>query len=504
MGPMLLPDPAGGAYVLGAGADPGRGFPLAFVLVAVERTQAGFRRRAGWPVQRRYLDTTPVGDWLTEPLPAWADDFAVTHLAALFVYAGTAQADVPDADAVDAAVDRALAGMDAMADALPPGIVDLGWRQADGAALRLALGSCQYPAGIFDDVPAYAAWQRLVTRCADPRRRPHALILTGDQVYVDATAGLLDPSQRDERYRKPYEHWLHQRHVRDALRRLPVYTMLDDHEIDNDWAPLPQTAPAALRARNAEYRRFGVEAFQRYQRARATTPLWFETRLHEVEVFFADTRSERGCRDSRTAALAPIMDPAQHAALLDWIDRGAQHDRPKLLVAPAAMLPRHRYALCATGGPGTAAAAVQSDGWDGWPASWQAVLARIADSGICGLVLLSGDEHLGLWVQARVQRMQHDIVDRDVRFESVHTAGLYTPYRFANAQRSDFVLADDFAFASADGRYRYRCTLHTRVFEGAGFTFLELARSAGSSWKLRVEYDDGSDAPQRCGEAELS
>jgi cholesterol oxidase len=60
----------------------------------------------------------------------------------------------------------------------------------------------------------------------------------GDQVYVDPTAGLYDPAGKDDRYRLPYEAWLRQQNVRGALRRIPSFMLLDDHEIDNNWEPI--------------------------------------------------------------------------------------------------------------------------------------------------------------------------------------------------------------------------------------------------------------------------
>jgi hypothetical protein len=57
----------------------------------------------------------------------------------------------------------------------------------------------------------------------------------GDQVYVDPTAGLYDPTAKEDRYRLPYEAWLRQKNVRDVLRRIPSFMLLDDHEIDDNW-----------------------------------------------------------------------------------------------------------------------------------------------------------------------------------------------------------------------------------------------------------------------------
>ena len=61
--------------------------------------------------------------------------------------------------------------------------------------------------------------------------RPQCLLLVGDQIYVDGTAGLFDPTSQFDRFVRPYEILYRMNPVRDVLRRLPAYMMMDDHEI---------------------------------------------------------------------------------------------------------------------------------------------------------------------------------------------------------------------------------------------------------------------------------
>ena len=76
------------------------------------------------------------------------------------------------------------------------------------------------------------------TTCSTRQTAPEFVVLSGDQVYVDPTNGLMDPSLKDdEEYELPYENFLRAPAVRRVLKRLPVYAMLDDHEIANNWEP---------------------------------------------------------------------------------------------------------------------------------------------------------------------------------------------------------------------------------------------------------------------------
>lgn len=512
LGPALLPAAHGG-YVLGIGADPGLGAPAALCIAAAIRTGGRWHRVDGAAMQIRQLRASPASDWFTEPLPSWARAPHIERLGVFLLYAmapGSPEL-IAQTDAA-AAVDAAFLRMDAAdreapeAQALPLGIVDLGWmHETAETPLRIALGSCQYPPGIFDGRPAYESWRRLSARCSDAGRRPQLMVLTGDQVYVDATAGLFDPGQLEDRYRKPYEHWLHSAPVRDVLRRMPLYTMLDDHEIDNDCEPIADDADDPSWRRNVRLRELGIDAFLRYQRGGAALPAWGATTVHGIDLFLLDSRTGRERRCAATAPTAAMFEPAQLAALETWLDRAATHDRPKLIVSPAALLPRHRNAVTEADGDYADRVSLRSDGWDGYPASWHKLLRMVTDADVRSLIFLSGDEHLGLWVTARLQRIRATVVDRDLSLHSIHTAGLYTPYRFANARRAELLLTDNFEFGrQADGTY-YRCELQTRVFEGAGFTFVSLIAAAGGQpWRLRCEYDDGTGAADRCEEVPLA
>ncbi len=95
------------------------------------------------------------------------------------------------------------------------------------------------PPGFIDEPVAYRSYGKIVERLeASAGIKPRFAVFAGDQVYVDPTAGLYDPASEDDRYRLPYEAWLRQRNVRNALRRIPSFMLLDDHEIDDNWEPL--------------------------------------------------------------------------------------------------------------------------------------------------------------------------------------------------------------------------------------------------------------------------
>ena len=104
--------------------------------------------------------------------------------------------------------------------------------------LRFAVASCQYPGGLLDKKPAYRSYGRIGDRIVeDPSLR--TLLLVGDQVYVDASAGLFDPTVLADRFHRPYKVLYGERRVSLIGRRLDgVYCMMDDHELEDNWEPI--------------------------------------------------------------------------------------------------------------------------------------------------------------------------------------------------------------------------------------------------------------------------
>jgi len=68
--------------------------------------------------------------------------------------------------------------------------------------------------------------------------KPQFITLIGDQIYADATAGFLDPTAKFDRFVQPYYRLYENQHVRSVLRALPLFAMLDDHELSDNWEPV--------------------------------------------------------------------------------------------------------------------------------------------------------------------------------------------------------------------------------------------------------------------------
>ena len=327
----------------------------------------------------------------------------------------------------------------------------------------------------------------------DGSKPPTLLLLLGDQVYTDATAGLFDPKVTDDKYRISYQTWAASRGVGKArLRRwLEIQYQPDDHEIIDNWEPGGKTDPSP-----------GIDYFWKKQRrARPLGQIWLDNFVHGgLPFFLGDTRTERDGRtvqklstqcDGRTVQnwrTARIMKKAQYDALCAWMVAPANAKLPKFFAAPSALLPRR---LVVARDP---ACALHSDAWDGYPCSLHALLAYACDNEVKGLVFLSGDEHISDLVRARVSDLH---TGKQCTLHSVHSSALYAPYPFANAIPEDFARSETFRFPDPPDAMagRYCCEVETMFAPpGDGFAVLK-AQPSNGGWQLEVIFH-GADGPK--------
>jgi hypothetical protein len=345
-----------------------------------------------------------------------------------------------------------------------------------GVAVSMAMvfGSCQYPSGLMDAGPAEASYRRLADHITTSEAgRPTHLLLVGDQVYVDATAGLLDPIRLDDRFRVPYEQLVRIESLRRVMRRVPVFCMLDDHEINDNWEPFRQGAGGSL------YQR-GIAAYWTFQRMRLPAsvgpmpPIWYSVGGVGWSAFMINTRTARDWRSEATLGQAQILGEVQQAALEQWL-LGLPADHLKLVAGPAMLLPR---LLEHMDDP------LHLDNWQGYPRSLHRTLAFLFERQIANVHFLSGDAHLGCDVKITITGRGAPAVTT----RSTHAPALYAPLPFANEQPWNLKLQrDSFRFPDAAAG-PYTCELEGGLLQpsGDGWCLLKADR-AGSNWTVTTQ-----------------
>lgn len=349
--------------------------------------------------------------------------------------------------------------------------------------LLFVMVACQYPGGMLDrtptiapsgagpgshrtrggsDGPADLALAALLAWLKDGAEPDH-LFTMGDQIYVDATAGLFDPRNTDGAQERLAETRMESPALKDVSARLTQVTaLMDDHEVHDNWEPsLNAEQEERLQARMKPAR----AAFIRSQTMLASPPLWRTVPVRGTPFFIGDTRTERHARSPLRLNTARIMGTDQEQALASHLRAAHDAGLPFKFIATSSMVLPRRLATrdaCTDAYPGS----IESDAWDGYPASLHALLGHIVDHEIDNVVFMSGDEHIGM--VTRITLRKDTPGAKPLSAVSIHAGALYAPYPFANATEFDFAETDSFSFPCTGGTAT--CDVHT-WFPGLGDSF---------------------------------
>jgi choline dehydrogenase-like flavoprotein len=367
-----------------------------------------------------------------------ADDFFAAEPPAPDALQGGKRLSIEAERAVQRLLDKAAEGRYGIDNAVLT-IAEPLWKGRDvgtpvpGGELRFAVGSCQFPPAMFDKVVAGYAWSRLrgwleLPEAGKPDRRPQFLLLLGDQVYLDALGNVFEaPGRRaEDRARRAYEANWRLPPLRAVTRQLPIYPMLDDHEIVNDWQPpLPGDGPApeadaALRAYHQHQAKLAPPRLGRRSWSYRFAPAG-------VPFFVLDSRTCRQPRDIAQPEEAHILAKEDLKSLLKWLDDHAGAP-VKFIAMPAFLLPLERPEL-------QGAEKLRLDGASGYPATQHAILSHIRDRQIRGVVLLGGDAHLSALTTFDI--------DGGPTVAALVASGLYAPWPFINARPNELLLDGD-------------------------------------------------------------
>ena len=349
-------------------------------------------------------------------------------------------------------------------------------------SFTFAMASCQYPAGMLDGSLAFDSYKRLSTLVSSSEApSPDMLLLLGDQIYADASAGLFDPLSYENRFVLPYQKLFLNPHVKAIAKSIPIHTMLDDHEIIDNYEPVSDQAKSKKLDR---LRSQGVEAFLRFQRQNtappATQTLWQElTHYVQAPIFIADTRTERELRTAENIRSARIMNEEQFDALCSFLLTHKNDQYPTFVASPSSLLPRHLVSHDPQ--EEYPANCIRSDAWDGYPRSLYELLSFILENEIQNVIFLSGDEHVSSVCNIL---LSDSVKQKAIHCYSIHSSALYAPYPFANSKPEDLLQHDRFFFKNN----QYLCEADTAFYPGDGFALLSV-KQLESSWEVHCRFN---------------
>jgi phosphodiesterase/alkaline phosphatase D-like protein len=294
------------------------------------------------------------------------------------------------------------------------------------------------------------------------------------------------------------------------MRRRPVRTLIDDHELSDNWEPLAaavaQRRPEEVQRRELT-RRAGREAFLHYQRMRPAhipqaggqhgagvteAPIDQDFDFAGHPFYLLDTRTGRSARGSSTPANdRQIIGDGQWRGLERWL-RDRRHTL-KFVATASVLLPRRRRTA------DDPAACGQSDAWDGFPESLARLIRFLYDERITNTVFLSGDEHHSFHAETRVTRTGHD---HTLRILSIHSSALYAPFPFANGRPQQFPRYDQTTEAYRVGDYQLEVSVSFAP-PGDGYALIDVPASSAPDRTIGLRYLKGRhDGQQACDDAE--
>ena len=348
------------------------------------------------------------------------------------------------------------------------------------ASVTFAATCCRYPSYGVDAVRAKKAakedFETIITN-----HNPAFALMVGDQIYADASGGLVDPLSPIERFfEKHLQAFGHTQGMGDWLAQLPTYMTPDDHEFTESYPngkPITMRSsrshlvghdPADTAARNA------FNAFQLLQQPSPRMGSGSYTFSHGPARFFVlDTRTERteDWMVGPTRQPSPLLlNPATLQALIDWLNNPEALKQLNCLVTGSVLVP----GLSPNCNP---AYGGRPDNWQRYQTERATVMAELSALGKRDgrFLLLSGDYHVSA---------AFEIYDSTASTQAIGAAlvvpPLYAPLPFLNASLHD-IWADE-PLTHPNGTW----TLKTRGAPtlGSGITGITVTRSGHNSYTV--------------------
>jgi choline dehydrogenase-like flavoprotein len=342
--------------------------------------------------------------------------------------------------------------------------------------VTFAAACCRYPGWAVDRHRADDAARELATWARDGSEIAPAFgLLLGDQIYADATAGLVDPLAAVERYferhREAFSRGLRRalaprdEALGDLLATLPMYLTQDDHEFRDGWPDSGalgrgQTPGSRSDRHSLRVARDAVRGFQRLHMPAALPGCDQSYRFDQgpVRFFVLDTRSgRRVLPDGRRC----LLDPRSLDAIENWLAQPEAADRLNCLASGSVIVPRLV--------PGSDPSDPRDDSAAWAPDDRKALLEIVqrwaTHDAPRRTLLLSGDYHLGAALTLHIG-------GRAVA-AAVVAPPLYAPLLYANSAPRSLWLNEDL------GRFGGMSIEHHGTWPGSGFCTLAVKRANG-------------------------
>lgn len=313
-------------------------------------------------------------------------------------------------------------------------------------SIAFFVGSCRYPGTMFESDLSDAAL-RAISEKLEQGDGAALMLLVGDQIYADATAGVLDTENERERVVKRYRKAWNTKGFSGVAPRIPIYTSVDDHEfwdnfepslegaggIREAWAKAAYFAWQASPSRLRERERFDVGAPPLAPGVDPSFAHEFVAGGFPFFVLDGRTQRERRSLDTGTRDYA-LINKQQSGRLLNWLNAMVVADpedrRPKFVVCGSVFAPFWREAA-----DRPPAYRRRDDGWNGYHTTIHEVVDFIAQHSVANVVFIGGDYHVSAVADMTIESK----VGVKVKALCITASPLYAPLPFANGKCGDYL-----------------------------------------------------------------
>jgi PhoD-like phosphatase len=190
--------------------------------------------------------------------------------------------------------------------------------------LTFAFASCHNP----EEANSLNRWQALAAR-----NDIDMALLIGDQIYGDNIEKYFPSKSWEERYKQRYNQLWNFHPVREVLRSRPMYMILDDHEVTDDWG----VVPIDLDREVAALKNYNIFQQSHNPNGASAATIDYSFQRGPAAFYMTDSRTARG-KDGEF----PVMGSAQFERMKLWAASSAVRNSDLVFVivpVPPAMLP---------------------------------------------------------------------------------------------------------------------------------------------------------------------
>lgn len=322
--------------------------------------------------------------------------------------------------------------------------------------LRMTVGAPSFP---HRGDRIFASITNLAQRAETPIS---ALLMTGDQVYID-DLNIIAPDREYKEILNKYRMAFSQPHIAKLMSGTPTYMILDDHEIEDNW-------PANKNKNDDHLYNNAIAAYELYQASHSPAhklledgnihrPLeryWYQFTHGDIEWFVTDSRTRRNL----SAGDRRILDEEQETALCNWLIHSPA--RIKFVVTSVMFYPDRKR--------------LGDDAWQAFPEQRLRLLETIRTRRIKNVFFVSGDVHGSL-----TSRLTHS-EDPDFEVHTIVSSPLCNSKLLPYAKASTFIL-DQPLVRTVAGDFRHELT--SQVISQDNFAHLIVETE-----QIRVRYHD--------------